>query len=121
MADLLLVEDEPNVALSLAFLMRQEGHALRHVATLAEARRALREQPPDLLLLDVMLPDGNGIDLCREVRQRPDLSGVRVLLVSARGREADREAATAAGADGYVTKPFAIRDVIDRVAALLAR
>jgi DNA-binding response OmpR family regulator len=119
MADLLLVEDEPNVALSLTFLMRQEGHALRHVATLAEARAALQEQPPDLLLLDAMLPDGNGVDLCREIRRHPDLSGVRILLVSARGREADRAAAAAAGADGYVTKPFAIRDVIAEVAALL--
>jgi DNA-binding response OmpR family regulator len=119
MARILIVEDEPNIALSLDFLMRQEGHDVRRAGSVAAARAALDAAPPDLVLLDVALPDGSGVDLCRAIRQRADCAATRVLLVSARGRDADVAAGEAAGADGYVTKPFAVDDVVGRVAALL--
>lgn len=117
MASVLIVDDEPAIAVSLEFLMRQEGHAVRVVGSQKAALAAADADPPDVVLLDVMLPDGSGIEVARALRQRHP--AVRILMVSAKGREVDAQRGLAAGADGYLTKPFAIREVIARVAALL--
>jgi len=82
---------------------------------------SMERKMPDLLLLDVMMPRGNGYEVCRTLRAEPNLSAMRIIMLTARGQEADQRHGLGAGADAYVTKPFAIRDVIDCVEAVLAR
>ncbi|MEM1117125.1 MAG: response regulator [Bacteroidota bacterium] len=119
MPSILIVDDEPSIAMSLEFLMEQAGYDVRVARDGEAALAAARERLPDLALLDVMLPDTTGVAVCRALRGLPGGEAVRVLMVSAKGRDVDVERGLAAGADGYVTKPFAIQDVIDRVAQLL--
>ncbi len=116
MAELLLLEDDPAIAQTLRFALEREGFALRHCAWLHEARAALAERLPDLLILDVGLPDGNGLDLCRELQGRRP-----VLVLSARGEEFDRVLGLELGADDYMVKPFSPRELVARVRALLRR
>ncbi|WP_077035742.1 two-component system response regulator CreB [Pelomonas sp. KK5] len=116
LAELLLLEDDPAIAQTLRFALEREGFALRHCAWLHEARAALAERLPDLLILDVGLPDGNGLDLCRELQGRRP-----VLVLSARGEEFDRVLGLELGADDYMVKPFSPRELVARVRALLRR
>ena len=101
--------------------MQREGHAVRTARDGSETLAAVAESPPDLLLLDVMMPRGNGYEVCRTLRAEPNLSELRIIMLTARGQEADQRNGLGAGADAYVTKPFAIRDVIDCVSAVLSR
>ena len=86
-----------------------------------QALAAVAEAPPDLLLLDVMMPKSNGYDVCRALRASPANDNLRIVILTARGRDTDQRNGLALGADAYITKPFAINDVVDQVAALLAR
>jgi len=86
-----------------------------------ETLAAVAEQPPDVLLLDLMMPHGNGYEVCQTLRASPAYDDVRIVMLTARGGEADQSKGLAAGADAYVTKPFAIREVVDCVSAVLAR
>ena len=115
----LVVDDEPNIRLSLEFLMRKAGFRVRSAADGAEALAAIGEAPPDLVLLDVTMPEMSGYEVCEAVRANPEWSGVRILMLTARGRDIEREKGLAMGADDYVTKPFATQDVLARVRALL--
>jgi len=115
----LVVDDEPNIRLSLEFLMRKAGFAVRSAADGEEALAAIAEDPPDLVLLDVTMPRKSGYEVCEAVRANPAWSGVRILMLTARGREIEREKGLAMGADDYVTKPFATQDVLARAKALL--
>lgn len=118
MQNLLLLEDDPAIAKTLIFALEREGYAVHHCSLLGDARRYLQTQPVDALVLDVGLPDGNGLDLCREVR----LAGhTPVLMLSARGEELDRVLGLELGADDYMSKPFSPRELIARVRALLRR
>jgi DNA-binding response OmpR family regulator len=101
--------------------MQREGHAVRTARDGSETLKAVAESPPDLILLDVMMPRGNGYEVCRTLRAEPGLGDMRIIMLTARGQEADQRDGLGAGADAYVTKPFAIRDVIDCVEAVLAR
>jgi DNA-binding response OmpR family regulator len=85
-----------------------------------QALAAIAEAPPDLVLLDVMMPRGNGYDVCQKVRATPAYDAVRIIMLTAKGREAEQRAGLELGADAYVTKPFAIGDVLDCVAGILA-
>ena len=114
-----VIDDEPSIALSLEFLMKQQGHAVRVIEDGAAALDAIAEAPPDLVLLDLMLPSVDGFDVCRRIRARPEGSATKIVIVTARGREADVAKGLALGADDYITKPFAIRDVVRTVQALL--
>lgn len=116
----LIVEDEESILLSLEFLLGQEGYAVNTARDGAAALRALQAQPPDLVLLDVMLPLINGFELCRLIREDPVLRDTRIMLVTARGREAEIARGMALGADAYLTKPFSTRDLMDRVRGLLS-
>ncbi len=115
----LVVDDEPNIRLSLEFLMRKAGYEVTGVEDGEAALKAVKEAAPDLMLLDVTLPKLSGYEVCEAVRANPEWSGVRILMLTARGREIEREKGLALGADDYVTKPFATRDVVERVQALL--
>jgi DNA-binding response OmpR family regulator len=115
----LVVDDEPNIRLSLEFLMRRAGFVVRGVADGDEALAAIAEEPPDLVLLDVTMPRKSGYEVCEAVRANPQWSTVRIVMLTARGRDIEREKGLAMGADDYVTKPFATQDVLARVRALL--
>jgi len=115
----LIVDDEPNIVLSLEFLMEQAGYGVR-VAHDGEAALAMiNESPPDLVLLDVMIPKRDGYDVCQTIRADPDLNGMRVVMLTAKGREAEQEKGLALGADDYITKPFSTRKLAELVKKLL--
>jgi len=115
---ILLVEDEPAIAEPLAETLTREGFHLEVAGTAAGAVEAAGRVRPDLILLDLMLPDGSGFDVCREVRRN---SQVPIIMLTARGDEADRVIGLELGADDYVVKPFSAREVTARVRAVLRR
>lgn len=116
----LIVEDEESILLSLEFLLGKEGYAVDIARDGAAALHALQAQPPDLVLLDVMLPLINGFELCRLIRENPALRRTRVMMLTARGRESEIARGVALGADAYLTKPFSTRDLMDKVRGLLS-
>jgi len=115
----LVVEDEPHIVESLSFLMKQAGFEVAVARDGAAAIRVIESRPPDLVLLDVMLPRRDGFDVCREVRANPDWRGIRIVILSAKGHEQERRKGLELGADDYIIKPFSTRDVVERVRALL--
>ena len=120
-ARILIVDDEPNIALSLEFLLQSEGY---EVATAHNGAQALREAAsfqPQLVVLDVMLPVIDGFEVCRQLRADPAQAGVKILLLTARGRAAEVQRGIDEGADAYMTKPFATRELVEQVSQLLAR
>jgi two-component system catabolic regulation response regulator CreB len=118
---LLLLEDDPAIAQAVAFALEREGFTVQHCAWLHEARSLIQTTLPDLLVLDVGLPDGNGLDLCRELRASPRTRHLPVLMLSARSEEMDRVLGLELGADDYLGKPFSPRELVARVRALLRR
>jgi two-component system response regulator RegX3 len=116
---ILLVDDEPGIAEPLAAALRREGYETTVVGTASDARLAAGRIGPDLILLDIGLPDGSGFDLCRELRGGPE--AMPVIMITARGEEADRVSGLELGADDYVVKPFSAREVAARVRAVLRR
>ncbi len=114
----LLVEDEPSITEPLAESLGREGFDTKIAGTVSEALQLASEIDPDLVLLDVMLPDGSGFDVCRELRRT---SQVPIIMLTARGEEADRIVGLELGADDYVVKPFSAREVVARIGAVLRR
>jgi DNA-binding response OmpR family regulator len=115
----LIVDDEPNIVVSLEFLLRQSGYEV-HVAADGEAAlRQVQAVAPDLVLLDVMMPEKNGYDVCRRIRARPEWSKIRIVFLSAKGREAEMTKGLSLGADAYVTKPFSNAELVARIGELL--
>ncbi|HEY5081419.1 MAG TPA: response regulator [Bauldia sp.] len=121
MASILIADDDPNILRALAFLMQEEGHEVRTVADGDAALAAIAEAPPELVLLDVMMPKRNGYDVCRVLRADPHYGRLRIVMLTAKGREADKQAGLELGVDAYLTKPFATRDVVGCVASMLAQ
>jgi two-component system response regulator RegX3 len=115
---ILIVEDETTIADPLAHTLSREGFDVSVHDTLSGARGELRERPPDLVLLDLMLPDGDGRDLCREIRRDSELP---VIMLTARGEEIDRVIGLELGADDYVVKPFSARELAARIRTILRR
>ena len=115
---ILLVEDEDSIALPLAAALEREGYATRITGSAPEAIALAAELQPDLILLDVMLSDGSGLDVCREVRRQ---STVPIIMLTARGDETDRVVGLELGADDYVVKPFSARELVARIRAVLRR
>jgi two-component system, OmpR family, response regulator RegX3 len=115
---ILLVEDEESITTPLVEALQREGFDTAVSATAAESLEAFERAGPDLVLLDVMLPDGSGFEVCRELRAR---SRVPIIMLTARGEEADRVAGLELGADDYVVKPFSARELVARVRAVLRR
>jgi two-component system phosphate regulon response regulator PhoB len=119
---ILIVDDEVELARSVAYGFEQEGFATRHAATGKAAVDAAVDGPtPDLILLDQMLPDLNGTEVCRELRRHPNTRSVPIVFLTARDNEIDRVVAFELGADDYVAKPFSVRELTLRVRALLRR
>jgi two-component system response regulator RegX3 len=115
---ILVVEDEDSIALPLAAALEREGYATRITGSAPEAIALAAELQPDLILLDVMLSDGSGLDVCREVRHHSD---VPIIMLTARGDETDRVVGLELGADDYVVKPFSARELVARIRAVLRR
>jgi len=118
---ILIADDEPNIVVSLEYLMKREGHAVSVARDGREALAAIRRERPDLVLLDVMMPAMSGFDVCQAVRADPALAGVRILMLTAKGRDTDLAKGTALGADAYMTKPFSTQELAARVRELLGR
>jgi DNA-binding response OmpR family regulator len=117
---ILVVDDEPNIVLSLEFLMKQAGFQVRTAADGEAGLAAIAAELPDLVLLDVMMPRKNGYEVCQAIRANPDWKTVRIIMLTAKGREVEREKGLALGADDYITKPFSTQEVVERVRELLA-
>ena len=115
---ILLVEDEGSISEPLAESLKREGFESEVAGTAAEALEALGRAPADLVLLDLMLPDRDGRDLCREIRARSD---VPIIMLTARGEEVDRVLGLELGADDYVVKPFSARELAARIRAVIRR
>ncbi len=116
---ILVVDDAPNIVLSLEFLMRQEGYEVRTASNGDEALLSIQENPPDLILLDVMMPKRDGYEVCQTVRSDPRFARVKIIMLTAKGRAIEQEKGLALGADAYITKPFSTREVVDAVKTLL--
>ncbi|GLK77308.1 DNA-binding response regulator [Methylopila jiangsuensis] len=117
----MIVEDEEPLTLLLRYNLEAEGYAVESVARGDEAETRLREWTPDLILLDWMLPGLSGIELCRRLRTRPETERLPIIMLTARGEEAERVRGLATGADDYVVKPFSVPELVARVRALLRR
>lgn len=115
----LIADDEPNIVISLEFLMKREGHAVSVARDGPAALAAIRTERPDLVLLDVMMPGLSGFEVCQAVRADEALAGVKILMLSAKGRDTDIAKGSALGADAYMTKPFSTKELAEKVRELL--
>ena len=115
----LIADDEQNIVISLEFLMKREGYQVEVANDGEEAVRRIRASRPDLVLLDVMMPKKSGFEVCQEVKSDPALGGVRILMLTAKGRDTEVAKGLALGADAYMTKPFSTRELVDKVRNLL--
>ena len=116
---ILIADDEPNIVVSLEFLMKQKGYDVKTVGNGEDALRSIAEFAPDLVLLDVMMPRLSGYEVCQKMRENPAWAGIRIVMLSAKGRDIEVSKGMAVGADAYVTKPFATRDLVAKVKELL--
>ena len=118
-ASILLADDEPNIVLSLEFLLKQAGFRVRTVSDGEAALAAIAQEPPDLVLLDVMIPGRDGYAVCQAIRSNPAWRGMRIIMLTAKGGDIQREKGLSLGADDYVTKPFSTRELVERVRRIL--
>src|SRR3954449_10196693 len=120
-ARIMIVEDEEPLTLLLRYNLESEGYEVETAGRGDEAEIKLKESPPDLLVLDWMLPGMSGIELCRRLRARPDTERLPIIMLTARGEESERVRGLATGADDYMVKPFSVPELLARVRALLRR
>jgi DNA-binding response OmpR family regulator len=116
----LIADDEPNIVVSLSFMMKREGYDVLIARDGAQALAMIRAERPQLVLLDAMMPEMTGFDVCEAVRADEAVRGTRILMLTAKGRESDVARGLGAGADAYVTKPFSTRDLVAKVREMLA-
>jgi DNA-binding response OmpR family regulator len=116
---ILLVDDEPNILLSLEFLIKREGFQVSTARDGEAALDAVKAQQPDLILLDVNMPKRDGFEVCGLIRANPEWNHMRIIMLTAKGRDIEREKGLSLGADGYITKPFATQEVLEAVREML--
>ena len=121
MANILVIEDEPDLLQVLDYNLTQAGHAVTCVSQGYPGLELARKELPQLILLDLMLPDVSGTDVCRLLKERADTKLIPVIMVTARGEEIDRVVGFELGADDYVVKPFSVRELLLRIQAILRR
>jgi DNA-binding response OmpR family regulator len=119
MKRVLIADDEPNIVLSLEFLVTQAGYEIRVARDGAEALAAVREWRPDLVLLDIMLPLKDGFEVCQQIRDDPAIRDTKVIMITAKGREVEVAKGMAVGADAYVTKPFSTKELVALIRQML--
>ncbi len=117
---ILVVEDEDNIAVALDYLMTREGYDHDRVSSGADAMPRIRATHPDLVLLDVMLPEVSGYEICEGIRMDPTLADVKILMMTARGSAIERRKGLALGADGFISKPFELKALREEVRRLLS-
>lgn len=117
---ILIADDEPNIVISLEFLLEQAGYQVRVAQDGQEALEAIQRQPPDLVLLDVMMPRLSGFDVCQKIRENPAWQQMRIVMLTAKGREVEISKGLALGADAYISKPFSTQGLLAQVRDLLA-
>ncbi|MCS7100307.1 MAG: response regulator [Burkholderiaceae bacterium] len=117
---ILIADDEPSIVTALEFLLQRAGYEVRSVGNGAEALAQVEAFGPDLVLVDVMMPQASGYEVCQRIRERPEWQHIKVVMVSAKGREAEVNKGLSLGADLYVTKPFATQELIAAIDRLLA-
>jgi DNA-binding response OmpR family regulator len=120
-ASVLIADDDASISRALRFLMQREGHDVRMAADGEQALAEIEKRRPDVVLLDLMMPKGNGYEVCRTLRADPSYDNVRIVMLTAKGRESDQRVAMELGADAYISKPFAIAEVVACVKEVLAR
>jgi len=116
---ILIADDEPNIVVSLEFLMKREGFEVQVAADGEAALQAIATQAPDLVLLDIMLPKKDGFEVCQQIRANPEWQSLKVVMLTAKGRDTEVSKGLALGADAYMTKPFSTRDLVAQVRQLL--
>lgn len=116
---ILIADDEQNIVISLEFLMKREGFEVTVANDGEEALERIRNDRPDLVLLDVMMPRKTGFEVCQAVKSDPALQGVKILMLTAKGRDTEVAKGLAMGADAYMTKPFSTRELVAKVKSLL--
>ncbi|MDX9736747.1 MAG: response regulator [Azonexus sp.] len=116
----LIVDDEPNIVISLEFLVKKEGFTVAVAADGEEALAKVAEFSPDLILLDVMMPKKSGFEVCEALRADPARNGLKIIMLTAKGRDTEMAKGLALGADAYMTKPFSTKDLIARIREVLA-
>jgi two-component system phosphate regulon response regulator PhoB len=121
MARILVIEDEQDLRQVLEYNLKQAGHEVLVAASGQEGLRLARDERPDLVLLDLMLPDVSGTEICKALKEAPDTKRIRVAMVTARGEEIDRVVGFELGADDYIVKPFSVRELLLRIQAILRR
>jgi DNA-binding response OmpR family regulator len=117
---ILVAEDEPSIVISLEFLLRGAGHDVTVARNGSDALTLTEKLRPDLVVLDVMLPVVDGFEVCRRIRRNSATGDTRILMLTARGRQSEMDKGLAAGANAYMTKPFATRELLETIASLLA-
>ncbi len=116
---ILVVDDEPNISLSLQYLMKKMGYEVRTASDGEAALQEVENAPPDLILLDVNMPKRNGFEVCETIRANPAWCQVRIVMITAKGRDIEKEQGLALGADDYITKPFSTQEVMAKVKDIL--
>ena len=118
---IVIADDEPNILISLEFLLKREGFEVTLARDGQEALDAVRAVRPELALLDVMMPRLSGLDVCQQLRAEESLAGLRIVMLTAKGRDTDVAKGLALGADAYLTKPFATKELVQRLREVLGR
>ncbi len=119
MKKVLIADDEPNIVISLEFLMKQNGYEVRVAHNGEEALQETARFQPDLILLDVMLPLRDGFEVCQTIRENPAWQEIKIIMLTAKGREVEIAKGLAVGANAYVTKPFSTKELVAQVRAAL--
>ena len=118
---ILIIEDEPDIRKNLEYNLSREGYSVLTAASIAEAEELIYSNNLSLILLDLMLPDGSGLDLCKKMKSDPDVQNLPIIILTAKDDEVDKVVGFELGADDYVTKPFSVRELILRIKAVLKR
>lgn len=116
---ILIADDEPNIVAALEYLLQQHGYEVSIARNGDEALKMIEREQPDLLLLDVMMPLRSGYDVCQSVRAREEWRHIRIVMLSAKGREVEVNKGVSLGADAYITKPFSTGELVARINGLL--
>ena len=119
--NILVIEDEPDIRKTLEYNISREGHKVLTAGSLHDAEKILQSQSLSLVLLDLMLPDGSGLDFCRKLKTNSKTESIPVIILTAKDDEVDKVVGFELGADDYVTKPFSVRELILRIKAVLKR
>ncbi len=117
----LIVDDEPNIVTSLEFLMRGDDYEVRVARNGEEALQLAESFRPDIVVLDVMMPQRSGFEVCQKIRENPILRDAKIIMLTAKGREVEKEKGLGLGANAYVTKPFSTKELMNTVRGLLPR